>query len=201
MFQEQKIQRSNVQKSEPVAAKELQARKHFYQIINEDDKAEFINGQIVMHSPVKMRHWKVSGELYYLVHHYLRTEDLGQIASEKAMIHLSHNSYEPDLCFWKKEVADRFTSEQMLFPAPTFIAEILSPSTQKNDRGIKFTDYAAHGVEEYWIINPEKKTFEQYVLQNDRFKLHKKVKNTGKIKAKTIKNFTFDIQDIFLIGP
>ena len=42
----------------------------------------------------------------------------------------------------------------MLFPAPDFAVEVLSPSTQKNNRGIKFDDYALHNVSEYWIIDP-----------------------------------------------
>ena len=103
----------------------------------------------------------------------------------------------PDICYWKKEIADTFEDDDMLFPAPTLIVEILSPSTKKNDRGIKFNDYAAHGVEEYWIIDPKKKTLEQYLLSPTGFKLHTQKTRTGKIKAKTITGFQFKIQDIF----
>ena len=117
------------------------------------------------------------------------------------MIHLkaatTHNSYEPDICFWKKELSDKFTDDQMLFPAPTLVVEILSPSTQKNDRGIKFIDYARHGVEEYWLIDPLKKTFEQYLLDGQVFRLYKKLKNKGQIHAKTITDFNFQLEYIF----
>jgi Uma2 family endonuclease len=58
---------------------------------------------------------------------------------------------------------------QMRFPAPDFIAEILSPSTEENDRNIKSTDYAAHGVSEYWIIDPAYRIVEQYLLEKNRF--------------------------------
>lgn len=40
----------------------------------------------------------------------------------------------------------------------TFIAEVLSNSTSKIDIGEKKHNYALCGVEEYWIINPDKKT-------------------------------------------
>ena len=50
-------------------------------------------------------------------------------------------------------------------PAPDFIAEILSDSTASVDRGVKFQDYAAHGVGEYWIVDPVQQTIEQYRLQ------------------------------------
>ena len=176
---------------------EIQRRKQFYQDISEDDKAEFINGKVIMHSPVKMRHWESSGKLYRLLGDQVENNNLGKVATEKAMIHLTHNSYEPDICFWKKEVSDKFADDQMLFPAPTLVVEILSPSTQKNDRGIKFIDYARHGVEEYWLIDPLKKTFEQYLLEGQVFKLHKKKGTKGRIQAKTITGFDFDIERIF----
>ncbi len=176
---------------------EIQHRNQFYRDINEDDKAEFINGKVIMHSPVKMGHWASLGNLYVLMYLHIKKHNLGKIASEKAMIHLTRNSYEPDICFWKKEISDRFTDDQMLFPAPTLIVEILSPSTQKNDRGIKFIDYARHGVEEYWLIDPLEKTLEHYLLDGQVFKLYKKVKNRGQIHSKTIANFNFDIEYIF----
>ncbi len=176
---------------------EAQRRQQFYRDINENDKAEFINGKIVMHSPVKMRHLKSSGKLYRLLSGHVEDNNIGEVFIEKAMIHLTRNSYEPDICFWKKELSDKFTQDQMLFPAPTLIVEILSPSTQKKDRGIKFTDYAIHGVEEYWLIDPLQKTFEQYILAGAVFELYKKKKNKGRIQAKTITGFDFDIESIF----
>ncbi len=175
---------------------ETQIRQQFYRDISEDEKAEFIDGKVLMHSPVKAGHLKSSGDLYVLMHSHVRKYNLGEVFTEKAMIHLTQNSYEPDICFWKKEISDTFTFNQMLFPAPTLIVEILSPSTQKNDRGIKFIDYAQHGVEEYWLIDPLKKTFEQYFLDGEIFKLHKKLKTRGKIQAKAIKNFYFNLENI-----
>lgn len=39
---------------------------------------------------------------------------------------------------------------------------MLSKSTKKADRGVKFEDYAAHGVKEYWLVDPRRQTVEQY---------------------------------------
>ena len=85
----------------------------------------------------------------------------------------------------------------MLFPAPTLAVEILSPSTEKNDRGIKKVDYAAHGVEEYWIIDPNRQSFEQYILEGTNFELYSKLQNTGVIKSHTLEGFILNIETIF----
>lgn len=146
---------------------EARRRRDFYAWVREDVKAEFINGQIITHSPVKERHWTTVGNIYSLLKAYALKHKLGRVASEKALIALLRNDYEPDVCFWKSAKADQFTAGQMKLPAPDLIVEVLSKSTARRDRGVKFTDYAANGVAEYWIVNPGKQTVEQYALDPD----------------------------------
>lgn len=143
---------------------ERHRRAEFREWISEDMKAEFINGEIVMHSPVKRKHLQVSDLLYRLLSLYVDLKKLGATAHEKAMIALTRNDYEPDICFWGNEKAATFNDETMLHPAPDFVVEILSRRTTKIDRTIKFQDYAQHGVREYWIIDPNKQLVEQYGL-------------------------------------
>lgn len=56
--------------------------------------------------------------------------------------------------------------------APDLVAEVLSPSTAKNDLGPKKETYAKCGVQEYWIISPEDKRIEVYHLKDGQFDLH-----------------------------
>ncbi len=84
----------------------------------------------------------------------------------------------------------------MLFPAPDFIAEILLPSTEKYDRKEKFIDYAAHGVSEYWIIDPEQESIEQYLNETGKFNLFQKL-HKGQLESKSIKGFAIDLRDVF----
>jgi Uma2 family endonuclease len=172
-------------------------RSAFYNAIKESDKAEYINGEAFFHSPVKSKHSLVSSNLSYLLIHHLRSNKIGgRICIEKVMIELTRNSYEPDICFFRKEVADTFADNQMLFPPPDFIVEIVSPSTEKIDREIKFRDYAQHGVKEYWIIDPDKETVEQYELKDGQYELLVKVKS-GSVASNTIEGFSAEIKDIF----
>lgn len=46
--------------------------------------------------------------------------------------------------------------------APDLVAEILSPSTAKDDRGRKKQIYEKFGVKEYWLVNPTDKSVEVY---------------------------------------
>jgi len=173
------------------------AKRHaFYNQIDEGDKAEFINGKIIFHSPVKLRHSQASGILYRLLSTYVMVKDLGWVGHEKIMISLTRNDYEPDICYFNKATYEQFSPDQMRFPSPDFVVEVLSDSTAKHDRGVKFDDYAAHGIEEYWIIDPVSEMVEQYQLQNDSYALIIKAK-TGQLSSLSVPGFSIPIRAIF----
>ena len=71
-----------------------------------------------------------------------------------------------------------------------------SKSTEKRDRGIKWQDYAAHGVDEYWIIDPEGQTVEQYLLRDGNYNLYLKVAN-GELNSQVVRGFTIPVRAIF----
>jgi Uma2 family endonuclease len=177
--------------------KEKAKRKEFYKIIDENKKMEFINGEIYFHSPVKLWHNETSGHLYQMISAFIRKKKLGKVGIEKLLISLTRNDYEPDVCFWKSHKSEHFKGRQMQFPAPDFVAEVLSGSTAKHDRGIKYQDYESHGVKEYWIIDAEKQTIEQYVLdENDEYELLQKT-HDGMIKSVAIEGFEIPVKSVF----
>lgn len=175
---------------------EQDERRRFYETITEGEKAEFINGEAVYHSPVRLEHNQAGQLLLILLSTYVRKHRLGYVGYEKIMISLSRNDYEPDLCFFRKETADSFKPRQMRFPAPDFVVEILSDSTAANDRGVKLEDYAVHGVGEYWIIDPSGEFVEQYVLQENGYELALKV-NDGPLRSAAVPGFEIPVRAIF----
>ena len=179
-----------------VLEEERQKREHFYNEVTEYEKAEFINGEIIVHSPAKKRHTEAGKLLLRLLDLYVQIRDLGFLGYEKTLVTLTRNDYEPDLCFFRKEKAQAFTSDQMKYPAPDFIAEILSPSTERRDRGVKFEDYAAHGVGEYWLLDPKAEVVEQYVLKDGQYVLRMK-SGSGQIESEVIDGLAIPVRALF----
>ncbi len=175
---------------------EKKRRANFYNDITEQEKAEFINGEIIIHSPVKKFHNEISGNLYKILDTYVVEHDLGFVGIEKVLIQFTRNDYEPDICYFNKEKAQKLKKDQSLFPVPDLIIEILSKGTEKRDRGIKFEDYEAHGVSEYWIIDPKKKTVEQYRNVKEKYELILK-SGSGEINSIVFNNFSLPIKAIF----
>ncbi len=171
-------------------------RLAFYNDITEQEKVEFINGQIVVHSPVMKRYNVASLLLARLMSVYSDIHQLGFVGIEKIMITLTRNDYEPDICFFDKQKADTFTDKQTLFPAPDFVVEILSDGTKDRDRGVKFKDYQAHKIQEYWIVDADQQTIEQYCLTDGQYELMLK-STEGNIKSVVLTGFQIPIQSIF----
>jgi len=179
-----------------LVADETARRQHFIDTVLESEKAEFINGEKVVHSPVKLLHNVTAKRLLVLMDAYVGAHDLGYVGYEKLMVSLTRNDYEPDICFFNAATAATFQPDQMRFPAPDLAVEVLSASTEANDRGIKFEDYAAHGVVEYWLINPDTETVEQYRLSGNGYELVMKAQ-TGELHSSVVPGFVIPVRAIF----
>ncbi len=183
---EQLMQRPDL----PVVLKELQhrlameeqQRKEWLKDWRTDtSKMEFINGQVIVHAPAQRIEALVSGNVASLLRTSVLLRQVGEVHQEKAMIRLTRNDYEPDICYFDTAQVAEFNEETSLFPAPRLVVEVLSPKTEARDRGVKFQDYAYHDIPEYWIVDPRKRTLEQYIMpQGDTtYQLHKKSDNGG----------------------
>lgn len=185
-----------VQELESLLDAERARRDCFYAEITEEQKMEFINGEVVMHSPARLRHTTVVRNLSTLLDVYVSKHNLGYVGQEKVLITLTRNDYEPDVVYFSPEKARQFSPDQMKFPAPDLAVEVLSPSTESNDRGIKFVDYAAHGVAEYWIVDPDEETVEQYTLKGETYDLRMK-SQTGILQSSAVAGFAVPVRALF----
>lgn len=175
---------------------EKQARARFYKEMTPSEKVEFIGGKVVMHSPARNLHLDVTKHILQILDLHIRTHALGEIKCEKCLCVFPRNDYEPDLVFFGKDKASGFELDTVKFPVPDFIVEVLSESTENRDRGVKFEDYAAHGVDEYWIVDAEKSIVEQYLLKNGEYFLETKTSN-GEIRSRAIEGLKAPVRAFF----
>ncbi|MFZ4765452.1 MAG: Uma2 family endonuclease [Roseimicrobium sp.] len=175
---------------------ETAQRRRFYEEMSDDEKAEFIEGEVVFHSPARNSYLLVRDNIQDLMRSFVRMHNLGVVHGEKCLCVFPRNDYEPDVIFFGPEKAARFTADTMKFPVPDLAVEVLSPNTEKRDRGVKFQDYEAHGVSEYWIVDADAETVEQYLLREGAFALELK-SGTGEIASPTIPGFRIPIRAMF----
>ena|ERR1041385_1815003 len=177
-------------------ADEQRRREQFREELSPSVKAEFINGDVIVQSPALARYIIATQNLLTLLDTHVKVRRLGLVLHEKALIALTRNDYEPDINFFASAKAGAIHSDQHIFPAPDFIVEVLSDSTEHRDRGIKFRDYAAHGVREYWLVDPATEIVEQYENADDKYRLRLKV-NTGTLTSLVVPGFEIPVRAIF----
>lgn len=175
---------------------ERERRRQFYAQIPDGAKWEFIHGEIVMHSPDRVGHMTVRRNLESLLWNFVNLHQLGTVLAEKGLCVFPRNDFMPDVIFFGREKATALEPEQLRLPVPDFVSEILSESTAGRDRGIKFRDYEAHGVDEYWVIDAEAETVEQYLLKDGAYGLELKSGN-GVVRSRAIPGFEIPIRALF----
>jgi len=145
----------------------LLTSEEFLEWLQPGVRADLIGGEIVMHSPVNLRHARLLNFVDCLLRLDIEHEDLGELHREAVAIRLSvRELFMPDLTFFTKAQAARLAPIHAPF-APTFVLEALSPATAHNDTGRKFAAYELHGVQEYWILDPEKLDHRFYRREGD----------------------------------
>jgi len=125
---------------------------------DEDTRAEWVNGEVIVFIPVKKIHQITLEFLYQLLRLYIDLFDLGKILTAPyAMQAIPGGSFrEPDILFVAKENLALLTEDKLTGPADLII-EIVSKDSVSRDRDDKFREYAGAGVREYWIVDPRPK--------------------------------------------
>jgi len=86
-------------------------------------------------------------------------------------LHLGAHVLVPDLAGWRRETLPELLNVPYFSVRPDWVAEVLSPSTQRNDRVLKLPIYREHGVGHVWLVDPMAQTLEIYRLQPDGYLL------------------------------
>jgi len=77
------------------------------------------------------------------------------------------------------------------------VIEILSPATAERDRTYKKTLYARHGVQEYWIVDPEEKIVEVMTLGKTGFESSGVYGKMSTLKSTIFPDLTIKLSNVF----
>ncbi|MCB0256843.1 MAG: Uma2 family endonuclease [Anaerolineae bacterium] len=128
-------------------------------------KSELIRGEFIVASPASYRHEWVFVFLLTVPNSFVHKHDLGVVLGSRTAVRLRIRGevYEPDICFVRRERVGLITPTYIDGP-PDLAVEILSRSTEHDDRVVKKAGYERAGVLEYWLIHPERPLAEFYRL-------------------------------------
>ncbi|MCL2170921.1 MAG: Uma2 family endonuclease [Defluviitaleaceae bacterium] len=139
-----------------------------YDYYYEDVRQEIINGQIVMYAPPSAtpNHGSAGGNLFRILSVYLRRKTCRVYQGSVNVVLSEKDTFIPDIAV---VCTPNIIKDKAIYGAPDMVAEILSPSTARRDKGIKKDTYERYGVKEYWIINIADKSIEVYLLEDGKY--------------------------------
>jgi Uma2 family endonuclease len=86
-------------------------------------------------------------------------------------LHFGKDVLVPDLAAWRRERLSEVPDDAYITLAPDWVCEVLSPSTEKLDRGRKLRVYAREGVAHVWLVDPLRQTLEVLALESGTWSL------------------------------
>jgi Uma2 family endonuclease len=120
-------------------------------------RAEWVDGEVIVMSPVNLGHLRLSGFLYRIMAGFAESHQLGEVngpefasrfrVGPRIMRRL------PDVWFVRTDRLHLLKPTYLDGP-PDLALEIVSPDSVDRDYREKSRDYQAAGVREYWIVDP-----------------------------------------------
>ncbi len=127
---------------------------------NSDLRMELINGEIVLLSSPSAFHQEISGNLFVMLREYLRGKKC-KVFYAPFDVHFYKEGFrdpdvmQPDLLV-ACDTEENVNEKGRYMGTPTLVMEILSPSTRSKDMVDKLNTVMLSGVQEFWIVDPEK---------------------------------------------
>jgi Uma2 family endonuclease len=125
----------------------------FDELVDEDTKAELIDGVMIVHSPASIEHDDSSGFLRGLMSFFAEARSLGKVLGPDSLIHLAPGrKCAPDVFFIRQERVPMPLPKEFE-GVPELVVEVLSPSNRRYDLRDKRLIYREAGVGEVWFID------------------------------------------------
>ena len=160
---------------------------------------EIIDGDLCMTPSPVTRHQKISGNLFEIIRHFLRTNPLGEIFAAPYDVVFSQKPPQvvvPDLVFVAAEHLSLIT-EKNLQGVPDLLVEILSPTTSLRDRRAKLALYERFGVPEYWIVDPERNTVQVFRLSGGKYPDSLEFQKDERLETPLLPGLSIPLSEVF----
>ena len=134
-----------------------------------EGRFEWVRGRVEGMEPTSEEHEDTGSFLTSVMRSYAEEQDAGRVAGDGLAERLDADTIRvPDVAFFKKSSLGRIKRTYSEGGADMVI-EIVSPDSRLRDRGEKYYEYEKAGVEEYWIVDLERKRAEFYRLREGAY--------------------------------
>ncbi len=171
-------------------------REQFFSL-PEGTPCQLLAGEIIMSpSPIPL-HQAIILELSLQLLRFVKEKKAGRVFSAPLDVALDDDHVvQPDILFIRQENLG-IIGKKIIEGAPDLVVEVLSPSSAYHDLRTKFRAYERAGVQEYWIVDPERRSMEVYCTSGKKFQLHQEAEERGAVQSVLLAGFSVALDDLF----
>jgi Uma2 family endonuclease len=125
----------------------------------------------------------------------------GWIFLHKPELHLGPHVVVPDLAGWRQERLLPLPEVAWIDVAPDWVCEVLSPSTERDDRGDKRTIYAKATVRHLWFVDPRPRMLEAFELREGKWLLLDAFHDNADVSAPPFSQASFRLGLLWPFDP
>ncbi len=167
---------------------QFESEEAFEAWCDEDIRAEYLNGKVIMHCPAGTDHEDDVIGLGAILRILIDQKGLGRVLGSNTQIRLhSGKRRVPDLVFVAKERLE-IIRPTYIDGAPDLVVEFVSDDSTVRDWREKYWEYEAAGVKEYWVIDRRLKRMDLNILGEDQ-KYFAALAQDGKLFSKVLPGF------------
>ena len=117
----------------------------------------------------------------------------GWLFVDEPELHLGPHVVVPDIAGWRRERVTEPADKAYFEVSPDWACEILSPSTEKYDKGDKRRIYALYGVEHLWHLDPRARVLEVFLRREKNWLLTHTFADEEAVNAPPFDLLTFSL--------
>ena len=159
---------------------------------------EIIHEVVYVANAPSYAHQFAAGMLLTSLTYFVVQRRLGVVLGAPFEVHLSELSrpVQPDILFLSNEQKPA-DDAQIFIGAPKLIVEVISPSSIRLDRRVKFDAYEAAGVAEFWLVDPKTRSVEIYTLSKGEYGLLGQYTGEEVVKSKVLEGIEIIVSTLF----
>jgi Uma2 family endonuclease len=169
--------------------------------VNDIYRYELTDGRIIMTPPAGWGHGEIEARVIRILGEFVVRQNLGRVFGSSTGYDLpSGDTLEPDASFisigrWVE--GPQVDRAQFLKIVPTIVVEIISPATARRDRIEKKKLYESNGVDEYWLLDPNRREVIVFQLRGRKYRPGRCYRANQILRSPRLSGLSIPIRSLF----
>jgi Uma2 family endonuclease len=156
---------------------------------------EIIDGRHYVNPAPSPRHQSAAGRIYFQLFPLVEMAGKGLVYMSPIDLHLGRGTVvQPDIVVLLGRNAS-IVGPKKLTGVADLVVEVLSPSNRAHDASIKRRRYERAGVREFWLVDTDARTIQQFVLRNRRY--GKGTVHSERVSLRVLRGVTVDLGHVW----